>query len=90
MDEISQPIISKIEKLVIEEKETPQIIELKKYLNKQLKISLSDGRILQGKFWCVDNRKNLVIGEAVESRQISFQQESGNTRVFFSHIQVQA
>jgi len=45
------------------------IKEIEQYLNKRIKVEISDGRVITGSFWCVDKGKNLVMAECEEFRK---------------------
>ena len=63
-------------KLHIENKSSDSIEELKSYLTKTIKVVISDGRTIKGKFWCIDHKSNLVLAEAQEQRTVPFQPKS--------------
>lgn len=65
---IGPPI--KLPPLTLPQKETPKITQIKDLLNKRVRVSISDGRILSGKFWCIDNGMNIVMGETEETKII--------------------
>jgi len=40
--------------------------ELKGYLNERMRVSISDGRVIEGTFQCTDNHRNLVLANCEE------------------------
>ncbi|CAG8679086.1 14413_t:CDS:2 [Funneliformis caledonium] len=48
--------------------ETPKIKQLRSYLNLQIRITASDGRIFNGIFMCIDKYKNIILSQTEEVR----------------------
>ncbi|KAF5294246.1 hypothetical protein FQR65_LT10832 [Abscondita terminalis] len=46
--------------------ESPGAVQLRKWLNKTLKIEMSDGRVLIGIFLCTDRDANIILGSCSE------------------------
>ncbi|KAF5302373.1 hypothetical protein FQA39_LY10412 [Lamprigera yunnana] len=46
--------------------ESPEVAQLRKWLNKTLKIEMSDGRVLIGVFLCTDRDANIILGSCSE------------------------
>lgn len=46
--------------------ETPEKIQLRSWLNKNLRIEMSDGRILVGAFLCTDRDSNIILSSCAE------------------------
>jgi small nuclear ribonucleoprotein (snRNP)-like protein len=42
------------------------LLELKKLLGSNIRIRISDGRLIEGEFQCVDKHMNFIIGNATE------------------------
>ena len=47
---------------------------LQSYLGQVVRVRISDGRIIEGEFQCVDKDLNFIIGSAIEYRGV----EDGN------------
>lgn len=60
--------VPKLKKLEIEENQSANIDKLKSYLNKFMKVEITDGRIFIGRFNAIDNSGNLLLGETTEIR----------------------
>ncbi|KAB0799499.1 hypothetical protein PPYR_07379 [Photinus pyralis] len=45
---------------------SPGAVQLRKWLNKTLKIEMSDGRVLIGVFLCTDRDANIILGSCSE------------------------
>ena len=57
--------------LKINQNDTPKIRILKELINKKVEVSITDGRVFTGKFYCVDKQKNLILGETLETQKKS-------------------
>eukprot|EP01120_Amphizonella_sp_Union-15-10_P009922 TRINITY_DN386_c0_g1_i1.p1 TRINITY_DN386_c0_g1~~TRINITY_DN386_c0_g1_i1.p1 ORF type:complete len:209 (+),score=77.55 TRINITY_DN386_c0_g1_i1:85-711(+) len=53
-----------------ERKETEKEQKVRSWLKHNMRILLTDGRILLGKFSCFDNQKNIVLADCVELRKV--------------------
>lgn len=42
------------------------LLELKKLLGSNIRIRISDGRLIEGEFQCFDKHMNFIIGNAIE------------------------
>nr|CAG8661095.1 2560_t:CDS:2 [Entrophospora candida] len=48
--------------------DTPKIQQLRSYLNLRARITISDGRIFNGTFMCIDKYKNIILSQTEEFR----------------------
>ncbi|CAJ0839027.1 8077_t:CDS:2 [Entrophospora sp. SA101] len=48
--------------------DTPKIQQLRSYLNLRAQITISDGRIFNGTFMCIDKYKNIILSQTEEFR----------------------
>lgn len=46
--------------------DTPEKLKLRSWLNKNLRIEMSDGRILVGAFLCTDRDSNIILSSCAE------------------------
>jgi small nuclear ribonucleoprotein (snRNP)-like protein len=47
-------------------KTTPKIEQVKQYLNRKMRITIADNRMLTGKFYGFDKNKNIILSDCVE------------------------
>jgi len=63
-------IVSSLEKQTVKDSslgnDSPNISRLREFLNKKLRVTIEDGRVFIGVFYCVDHSKNFVLGETEE------------------------
>eukprot|EP01119_Soliformovum_irregulare_P010956 TRINITY_DN2706_c0_g1_i1.p1 TRINITY_DN2706_c0_g1~~TRINITY_DN2706_c0_g1_i1.p1 ORF type:complete len:106 (-),score=17.43 TRINITY_DN2706_c0_g1_i1:43-360(-) len=57
--------------LNVDIKETESINQLRSVLQKTMSIKITDGRVMVGKFCCIDNGGNIILGETIEKRTFS-------------------
>ena len=50
----------------MEELQSPGRSKLRQWLNKNMRIELSDGRVLVGIFLCTDKKANVILGSCAE------------------------
>eukprot|EP01117_Protostelium_nocturnum_P006852 TRINITY_DN2455_c0_g1_i5.p1 TRINITY_DN2455_c0_g1~~TRINITY_DN2455_c0_g1_i5.p1 ORF type:complete len:126 (+),score=38.20 TRINITY_DN2455_c0_g1_i5:175-552(+) len=67
-NEEEKEILPMIRPLLIQQNESEKIDRLKSFLSKNIRITISDGRIFTGSFLCVDSHRNFVIGSAEETQ----------------------
>ncbi|KAF9905285.1 hypothetical protein BX616_001055 [Lobosporangium transversale] len=46
----------------------PQVALLRSLLNRSTRIQITDGRLFEGQFMCIDHSKNIILASAYESR----------------------
>jgi len=60
-------LAARVQQISTEEKEVKAgRLKLESWLNKNMKIEMSDGRILIGVMVCTDSHKNVILGSCVE------------------------
>jgi small nuclear ribonucleoprotein (snRNP)-like protein len=69
--------------VLVEEEETRRAF-LKKYLNKTMRVKITDGRILIGTYLCTDKDANIVLGACKE-----YQNSDSTSLSFFILISIQ-
>ena len=60
--------------------------ELEGYLNKRMRVSLSDGRVIDGMFLCTDKDCNMVLGNCEEFLSQEEVGRSGVLGSIYSHM----
>ncbi|CAG8439185.1 7427_t:CDS:2 [Ambispora leptoticha] len=50
--------------------DTPKIAKLRSYLNLKARITVSDGRVFNGTFVCIDKYKNIILANTEEFRGV--------------------
>merc|ERR1712127_326237 len=63
-----------------QEQQRPAVKWLKKYINKSMKVKITDGRTLIGIFVCTDKQANVILGQCIEFIEPSQSPESKSTR----------
>eukprot|EP01112_Ceratiomyxa_fruticulosa_P002836 TRINITY_DN1308_c0_g1_i2.p1 TRINITY_DN1308_c0_g1~~TRINITY_DN1308_c0_g1_i2.p1 ORF type:complete len:119 (+),score=28.90 TRINITY_DN1308_c0_g1_i2:166-522(+) len=49
-------------------KENEKIAQVRSFMGKRIKVVISDGRIITGKFYCFDQQGNILVSEAEEEK----------------------
>lgn len=68
MGDVEQVTSSNINKNdTVMESKTPQHVQaIQKWLNKSMKVKITDGRVLVGVFLCTDKHSNIILGSCLE------------------------
>ncbi|KAL0476606.1 N-alpha-acetyltransferase [Acrasis kona] len=48
---------------------------IQSWVNKHMRVNISDGRVFSGRFICVDNLKNVILTDAVEYKKINDEED---------------
>ena len=77
------------EKVAEQQPEDPKVTEFKsKFIDKTLKITLMDKRILYGKLSCIDNQKNIVLSDTIEEISEEFIAPVNSQLTFLAKSQI--
>jgi small nuclear ribonucleoprotein (snRNP)-like protein len=62
-----ESIIKSTKRLAVsDEIDTPSKLVLRQYLNRNMKVKITDGRVLVGIFLCTDKQSNIILGSCQE------------------------
>jgi len=57
------------------------------WVNQPMRVKISDGRIFEGLFICVDHEKNIILGETVETMTNGHRKPSGLVMLPGTHVE---
>lgn len=67
--------------MVNEQVKSPLRLKLESWLNKSMRIEMTDGRVLIGIFLCTDRDRNVILGSCAEYLQIENEETVEEPRV---------